>query len=45
MDSIKYLYCVFNMLYYTLVHKLDFVDRLLGAEQSLYILSDEWAVM
>ena len=23
----------------------EFVDRLFGAEQSLYILSDEWAVM
>ena len=25
--------------------QLEFVDRLFGAEQSLYILSDEWAVM
>ncbi len=48
MDSIKYPYFVFNMLYCALVHDLNFKDRLVKrrrhrtiSDAKVYILSDE----
>ena len=45
MDSIKYPYYVFKYAVLCPFLQLEFVDHLFGAEQSLYNLSDEWAVM
>ncbi len=48
MDSIKYPYYVFDMLYCALIHDLNFKDRLLKrrrhrtiSDAKVYILSDE----
>ncbi len=45
MDSIKYPYYVFKYAVLCPFFQLEFEDRLFGGEQSLYILSDEWAVL
>ena len=45
MDSLKYPYYVFKYAVLRPFLQLEFVDRLFGAEQPMYILSDEWAVM
>ena len=45
MDSIEYPYYVFKYAVLRPFLQLEFVDRLFGAEQSLYILNDEWAAM
>ena len=45
MDSIKYPYYVLQYAVLPLFFQLEFKDHLFGAEQSLYILSDDWAVI
>ena len=45
MDSLKYPYYVLQYAVLRPCSQPEFKDRLFGAEQSLYILSDKWAVM